>query len=113
MNNIENNNITVNDIIRIRKIINLTVNILEDNIDYFSKENNGCVKNKELIDFLIGKKESVVSIITKLTNLIIKLIPLEEKIDYSKNIESEKLSDEDMEILEKYIDKCSFLFNQK
>ena len=63
---------------------------------------------------LIGSKDNVVSIITKLTNLLVKVIPLEEKINNSDNNikDDEKLTNEDIEILERYIDKCNFLFNK-
>lgn len=109
-----NDNISINDLAKIRKIINLIINILENNINNFSNEGGVDEENKELINFLIGSKDNVVSIITKLTNLLVKLIPLEEKIAFTDNNEcDEKLNNEDIEILEKYIDKCGFLFNKK
>lgn len=107
------NNFSVNDLARIRKIINLIINVLEDSINDYSHNNTITEENKELINFLIGSKDNVVSIITKLTNLLIKVIPLEEKINNNENIEeNEKLTNEDIEILERYIDKCNFLFNK-
>ena len=108
------NNFSINDLARIRKIINLIINVLEDNIKNFSNSNSILESNKELINFLIGRKDNVVSIITKLTNLLVKVIPLEEKINNSDNNikDDEKLTNEDIEILERYIDKCNFLFNK-
>lgn len=108
------NNFSINDLARIRKIINLIINVLEDNIKNFSDSNSILEGNKELINFLIGSKDNVVSIITKLTNLLVKVIPLEEKINNSDNNikDDEKLTNEDIEILERYIDKCNFLFNK-
>lgn len=108
------NNFSINDLARIRKIINLIINVLEDNIENFSNSNSILESNKELINFLIGSKDNVVSIITKLTNLLVKVIPLEEKINNSDNNikDDEKLTNEDIEILERYIDKCNFLFNK-
>lgn len=108
------NNFSINDLARIRKIINLIINVLEDNIENFSNSNSILENNKELINFLIGSKDNVVSIITKLTNLLVKVIPLEEKINNSDNNikDDEKLTNEDIEILERYIDKCNFLFNK-
>lgn len=106
------NNFSINDLARIRKIINLIINVLEDSIEKFSDNNLMLDNNKELINFLIGSKDNVVSIITKLTNLLVKVIPLEEKINNDNIKDDEKLTNEDMEILEQYIDKCNFLFNR-
>lgn len=107
------NNFSVNDLARIRKIINLIINVLEDSINDYSHNNTITEENKELINFLIGSKDNVVSIITKLTNLLVKVIPLEEKINNEENVEdNEKLTNDDIEILKEYIDKCNFVFNQ-
>ena len=107
------NNFSVNDLARIRKIINLIINVLEDSINDYSNNNTLTEENKDLINFLIGSRDNVVSIITKLTNLLVKVIPLEEKINNEENIEdNEKLTNDDIEILKEYIDKCNFVFNQ-
>ena len=107
------NNFSVNDLARIRKIINLIINVLEDSINDYSNNNALTEENKDLINFLIGSRDNVVSIITKLTNLLVKVIPLEEKINNEENIEdNEKLTNDDIEILKEYIDKCNFVFNQ-
>lgn len=111
MNN--KNNFSINDLARIRKIINLIINVLEDSINDYSNNNALTKENKDLINFLIGSRDNVVSIITKLTNLLVKVIPLEEKINNEENIEdNEKLTNDDIEILKEYIDKCNFVFNQ-
>ncbi len=111
MNN--KNNFSINDLARIRKIINLIINVLEDSINDYSNNNTLTEENKDLINFLIGSRDNVVSIITKLTNLLVKVIPLEEKINNEENIEdNEKLTNDDIEILKEYIDKCNFVFNQ-
>ncbi len=111
MNN--KNNFSINDLARIRKIINLIINVLEDSINDYSNNNALTEENKDLINFLIGSRDNVVSIITKLTNLLVKVIPLEEKINNEENIEdNEKLTNDDIEILKEYIDKCNFVFNQ-
>ena len=106
------NNFSINDLARIRKIINLIINVLEDNIENFSNSNSILESNKELINFLIGSKDNVVSIITKLTNLLVKVIPLEEKI-LPKISNDDKISEDDIEILKRYIDRCNFVFNKK
>lgn len=107
------NNFSINDLARIRKIINLIINVLEDSINDYSNNNALTEENKDLINFLIGSRDNVVSIITKLTNLLVKVIPLEEKINNEENVEdNEKLTNDDIEILKEYIDKCNFVFNQ-
>ena len=107
----KDNNISINDLSRIRKIINLVINIIETSINDYSEDKLMLEKNKKLLDFLIGNKENVVSIITKLTNLLLKVMPLEEELNHT-NDNVEKLNNEDIEIIMKYIDKCNFLFNK-
>lgn len=107
----KDNNISINDLSRIRKIINLVINIIETSINDYSEDKLMLEKNKKLLDFLIGNKENVVSIITKLTNLLLKVMPLEEQLNHT-NDNVEKLNNEDIEIIMKYIDKCNFLFNK-
>lgn len=104
-------NVSINDLSRIRKIINLVINIIETSINDYSEDKLMLEKNKKLLDFLIGNKENVVSIITKLTNLLLKVMPLEEQLNHT-NDNVEKLNNEDIEIIMKYIDKCNFLFNK-
>ncbi len=110
--NKKNNNFSVNDLTRMRKLIVAVVKVLEESINEFSENSVISEENRELIDFLFGKKCDIVSIITKLTNALIKVIPLEEKISTAVNPEEEKLSDEDVEILRRYIKKCNFWFNK-
>ena len=104
--------ISINDLARLRKIIFLIVDILENNINNFSNFEDVDDKNKKLIKFLIGEKENVVSILTKLINSLVKVIPLEEKI-LPKISNYDKISEDDIEILKRYIDRCNFVFNKK
>lgn len=104
--------ISINDLARLRKIIFLIVDILENNINNFSNFEDVDDKNKKLIKFLIGEKENVVSILTKLINSLVKVIPLEEKI-LPKIGNDDKISEDDIEILKRYIDRCNFVFNKK
>ncbi len=110
--NKKNNNFSVNDLTRMRRLIIAVVKVLEESINDFSENNVVSDKNKELIDFLFGKKCDIVSIITKLTNALIKVIPIEEKISATENVEDEKLSEDDVEIIRRYIKKCNFWFNK-
>ena len=106
-------NISITDLTRIRKLILTVIKILENNINDFSKDNIISDKNKAIIDFLFGNKRDIVSIITSLTNALVKVIPLEEKVSNAQIQDEEKLSDDDIEILKRYIDKCNFVFNKK
>ena len=54
------NNFSVNDLARIRKIINLIINVLEDSINDYSNNNALTEENKDLINFLIGSRDNVV-----------------------------------------------------
>lgn len=111
--NKNNNNFSIDDLTRMRKLIAAVVKILEESVNNFSNDNMISEKNKELIDFLFGKKCDIVSIITKLTNTLIKVIPIEEKISNIENSdEDEKLSDDDIDIIRRYIKKCNFKFNK-
>ena len=110
----KNNNFSVDDLTRLRKLIVAVVKVLEESINDFSKNNTISENNKDFIDFLFGKKCDIVSIITKLTNTLIKVIPIEEKILTLENNdkEQEKLSDDDIEMIRRYIKKCNFWFNK-
>ncbi len=104
--------ISINDITRLRKIIFLIIDILENNINNFSRNDIISEKDKKLINFLMGEKENVVSILTKLINSLAKVIPLEDRVPPISSEKDEKLSEEDIEILKKYIDRCNFAFNK-
>ncbi len=104
--------ISINDLVKLRKMIFLIIDILENNINHFSDLDDMDDKNKKLIKFLIGERENVVSILTKLINSLVKVIPLEEKI-LPKSNNDNKISEEDVEILKRYIDRCNFVFNKK
>jgi len=106
-----NDTFSVNDLTKIRKLVITIVNVLEQSLDEFSKNNKISDDNVEFINFLFGKKCDIVSILTKLTNVLIKLIPLEIKIT-AVDSDNEKCSDEDIEILRRYIKKCNFWFNK-
>ncbi|MDR1499091.1 MAG: hypothetical protein LBS34_02280 [Rickettsiales bacterium] len=95
---------SVEELQKIKKIINIIISLLENNIS--SMREGGVDLNeqqKELLHFLIGNKENVVSIITKLSNLLLKFGILEEK--YADN--SHDIEDIDAEIIRKYLDEQS------
>ena len=79
---------------KIKKIINIIINLLEESIESIQKGDLDEDK-QELLQFLIGNKESVVSIITKLSNLLLKM-------GITDNNE-QKIEDIDIEIIKKYL----------
>ncbi len=100
------------DLLKIRRIIKTIITLLEKNIqkiengEEFEIDEN----QKKLFDFLIGSKDNVLSTITKLTNLLIKVAPLDEDEEVTKVA---KLEQEDLEILERYIKKYSEKIDKK
>lgn len=79
---------------KIKKIINIIINLLEESIESIQKGDLDEDK-QELLQFLIGNKESVVSIITKLSNLLLKM--------GIKDDNEQKIEDVDIEIIKKYL----------
>lgn len=101
MKTIELKSQSIKELNKIKNIINIIINLLENNIISMNEGNMNLTKQqKELLHFLIGNKENVVSIITKLSNLLLKLGVLEEK--QNDNIK-ENLTEIDLEIIKKYI----------
>ena len=100
--------IHIDDIKRIRRIINSIIVHLEENV-VNPVVNNNLSDNEEVmkqVKLLIGGRENITSAITKLSNLLIKIIPLEEEENQEFDIEKyKKLSDEDMDIIKRYIKK--------
>ncbi|MDR3289978.1 MAG: hypothetical protein LBT02_01710 [Rickettsiales bacterium] len=90
---------TKNDLTKVRKIITLIVNILENKVNNYDDDSN-----TKFIKFIIGGKENMVSTVSKLTNLLIKIIPLEEKFNDKEEV-GKNLSNDDMKIVLNYIKK--------
>lgn len=86
---------------KIKNIINIVINILENNI-MLLKNGNTTETQKELLNFLIGNKESVVSIISKLSNLLLKFNLLENEQDKQDNFEIDQI---DLDIIKEYLSK--------
>ena len=70
-------NKSIKELEKIKKIINIIINLIDNNIESI-KDGNIDQNQQELLQFLIGNKESVVSIITKLSNILLKLGLLEQ-----------------------------------
>lgn len=93
---------SIEELQKIKNIINMIINLLENNIVLMK---NGQTQldepQKELLRFLIGNKENVVSIISKLSNLLLKFSVLENKNDNKTN--NFVLNDVDLEIIKTYL----------
>lgn len=71
-------NKSMDELDKIKNIINIIINLLESNVTSIKNGDNE-FKDKELLTFLIGNKENIVSIINKLSNLILKLKTIEKQ----------------------------------
>jgi hypothetical protein len=97
-----------------RKLIGVMLDKLDDEIQEFDNcqdENEKTLASKK---FWWGDKESASSILTRLTTLLLKLIPLEQeiaKLDLTKAdiseleevIQKTKIPEEDLEIINRYV----------
>ena len=90
-------NKSIKELEKIKKIINVIINLIDNNIESI-KDGNIDQNQQELLQFLIGNKESVVSIITKLSNILLKLGLLEQT-------DQENIDNEDIEIIKRYLSK--------
>ena len=90
-------NKSIRELEKIKKIINVIINLIDNNIESI-KDGNIDQNQQELLKFLIGNKESVVSIITKLSNILLKLGLLEQT-------DQENIDNEDIEIIKRYLSK--------
>lgn len=97
-------NKSMDELDKIRNIINIIINLLESNVVSMKNGDNE-FKDKELLNFLIGNKENIVSIINKLSNLILKLKALEKEEKNGENEEKNNLTNIDLEMIRKYLDE--------
>ncbi len=89
---------------KIKNIINIPISLLESNV-ISMKNGKTEFKEKELLNFLVGNKENIVSIITKLSNLILKLNVLEQKEKNNNENDKFNLNEIDLTIIKKYLDE--------
>lgn len=93
---------SIEELQKIKKIINMIINLLENNITLIKDgQTEFDESQKELLKFLIGNKENVVSIISKLSNLLLKFNVLENEQNNSNN--NFVLNDIDLEIIKTYL----------
>jgi hypothetical protein len=69
-------------------------------------------EQRERWRYIFGEKENVVSILVKLTGILVKIIPMEHEIMSIINKSAEKkvkdLSSEDIEIIKRYLKKVKY-----
>lgn len=97
-----------------RNLIGIMLDKLDEELqDFNSQKNEDSTKS---IKFWWGDKESASSILSRLTTLLLKLIPLEQeiaKLDLTKAdlaelqevVEKTRIPEEDLEIINRYIDR--------
>lgn len=93
---------SVEDVIRARRIVSHILERLENGMS-----NTELVTSKE-DKFLWGEKDNVISILGKLTQMMLKLIPAEQQIidDYAdEQVDQKEISSEDMDILQRFISR--------
>jgi hypothetical protein len=62
--------------------------------------------------YIWGEKENAVSVLTKLTGLLVKVVPMEQELDSQKPVSEEKLkggvlTDDDKAIIRRYVERQS------
>lgn len=102
-----------------RKTILSIINYLNSNIvDPITKGDILTIKETDLetnLEILIGKRDNISSTLIKLSNVLIKIIPLEFKlnkefeIENSQLEESRELKPEDIEIINRYLNRVKNL----
>lgn len=111
--------IQIEDLRRTRKIVTSIIEHLDDKIInpvIIGKELRNSKELMEQINLLIGNKANITSVLTKLTNLLIKIIPLEQKTleqnEEEMEAEETKVCNEDMETVTRYFSKVGFIFEK-
>ncbi len=88
------------DIEKVREMTRYLIERLEEGI-----VNNDFLTSKEDKTFW-GDKENALSLLTKLTQILIKIPPIDDEDDSSNQ---EIINENDMEILKQYVEKCNKL----
>lgn len=96
-------------IAKFRKLINAVLDKLEEDMQ---AQESGVAAEGDLTDeqraFWWGSRESAVSVLVKLAQLCIKLIPLEQKLWADEPAEAEdSINEHDIEILQRYVERVT------
>lgn len=102
-----------------RKTILSIINYLNSNIvDPITKGDTLSIKETDLetnLEILIGKRDNISSTLIKLSGVLIKIIPLEFKLDRELSLENKKsedsrgLKEEDIDIINRYLNRIKGL----
>lgn len=84
-----------------RSLINFMLDHLEE--DMLLSE----PPEKSHVAFWWGSRESAVSVLTKLAQVYLRLVPLERKIAPSDEQENDATDEKDYEIIQRYVDKIT------
>jgi len=87
------------DLRRARRMVSSLLLKLEDNLLNPSED--------EDLKTWWGDKENALSVLTKITQVLLKVIPAEQEILNGNGKEAENVSTDDMEILEQYVRRCA------
>ena len=90
------------ELTKIKKIINMIINLLEKSITNLNKENELTNRQKDLLGFLLGNKENIISVISKLSLLLIKI---DSATNGSSNMKGIELEKNDVKIILDYINR--------
>lgn len=103
----------ITELQELRKTILVIIEYLKSNIVSPITKDNITIEENEVLESqlntLIGKKSNITSTITQLSNLLIKIIPLELKLSKDFNLdatqESKKLNQGDIDIINRYLNR--------
>lgn len=92
----------------IRKVVKLVESIVAELEGYLHNQS----QDEESVNrwkYIFGDKENIVSSLTKLTGILVKIIPMEQDIMKVLNKDNENkvndISEEDVEIIKRYLEK--------
>ena len=86
---------------KIKKIIGIIINLLEKSVLSIDNSIKLSDKNNDLLNFVIGHKENIVSVLNKLTSILIKIDPFTNDNE-NNSIELEK---DDINVIIDYINR--------
>ena len=86
---------------KIKKIIGIIINLLEKSVLSIDNIIKLSDKNNDLLNFVIGHKENIVSVLNKLTSILIKIDPFTNDNE-NNSIELEK---DDINVIIDYINR--------
>jgi uncharacterized membrane protein len=119
--NNENKKIEIEDLKKIRRIVSSIIFHIDEKFINPVVMEQKLSNNKEFMDeirLLIGNKDNITSVIVKLSNLIIKIIPIEQRTaeiesSFVHDEENDRVDVEDMKIILRYIERIIKIYDKK